>query len=215
VLDGQRVLRADALLWPLICVLLPFILIVEGVNVVEVFLVRDSLGASPAEYGLSEVAFGVGAVLGSAVAGRLEGDRRRAWAVLAGLGLMCVAIAGTGAAPSFAVYLGLAVLVGGLNTIGNAASGALMMTRTPEEQRGRVSAALNGCARLCSTVALLAGGVVGTALGPRPTFVLGGTLGAAVVGAGALWLRARTRNGTAYQPRRAGVSGPGARPCRR
>ncbi|MGH3496990.1 MAG: MFS transporter [Nocardioidaceae bacterium] len=191
---GIRVLRADALLWPLFCALLPFILFVEGVNVVEVFLARDALGASAAEYGLAEVAFGIGAVAGSVAAGRIEGDRRRARVTLLGLGLTCLAVLGAGLAPTFSVYLVLAILIGGMNTLANAVSGALFMTRSPEHQRGRVSAALNGCARLASTIALIAGGLVGTWLGPRPTFLLGGALGAAVTTAAALWLRIRIRH---------------------
>jgi MFS family permease len=61
---------------------------------------------------------------------------------------------------------------------GNAATGALLMSRTTDAQRGRVSAALNGLARTASLIALGLGGMSNVLLGARWTFVVAGIAGA-------------------------------------
>ena len=50
-LDGLRILKRDRLVWLIFSWTIPFIIVLEGVNVVEVFLVRDDLGASPTTFG--------------------------------------------------------------------------------------------------------------------------------------------------------------------
>ena len=57
---------------------IPLIIVLEGVNVVEVFLVRDNLGASPTAYGLLEACFGAGAVTGAALTA-LRRTRSKGW----------------------------------------------------------------------------------------------------------------------------------------
>lgn len=75
----------------------------------------------------------------------------------------------------------------------NAAAGALLMTRTVDAVRGRVLAALTGSGRAFSIVALVLGGLAGSALGARATFVVtgGSSVLAAVVLAAALRSRLR------------------------
>jgi hypothetical protein len=194
VLAGVAVLRADAVIWPTVLALLPMVVMVEGINAVEVFLARDTLGATPAQYGLGELAAGVGGVLGAALAGRLRGDRARARATLAGVALACGALAVAGGSPSFWFYLAVMVGVAGAVGVGNAANGALVVTRTPDAQRGTVGAALNGLARTCSVVALALGGVLGTVASPRAVFIAGGLAGMlAVLALGWRSLRAAAR----------------------
>lgn len=194
ILDGLAILRHDRVVWPTFLALMPMIVMVEGINAVEVFLARDTLGATPAQYGLGEMAAGVGGVLGAAVAGRLSGDRQWVHGTIGGFAVACGAIAAAGAAPSFWVYLTIMVLVAGAAGVGNASNGALVVTRTPDAQRGTVGAALNGIARTGSIVALALGGVVGTLASPRAVFVVGGLLGlVAVLACGRPALRASAR----------------------
>lgn len=181
LLAGVAVLRRDRVVWPVFLALVPMVVMVEGVNAVEVFLARDTLGASPEQYGLGELAAGVGGVLGAAVAGRLGGDRAWVRGTIGGFAIGCGALALAGAAPSFWVYLGLMVVVAGAAGVGNACNGALVVTRTPDAQRGTVGAALNGIARTASVVALALGGLVGMLASPRTVFIVGGALGMVVV----------------------------------
>ncbi|HLV54002.1 MAG TPA: MFS transporter, partial [Actinotalea caeni] len=181
LLAGIAQLRADRVVWPTVLALLPMVVMVEGVNAVEVFLARDTLGATPAQYGLGELAAGAGGVLGAAVAGRLSGGRAWVRGTIGGFAVGCGALAVAGAAPSFWVYLVLMVVVAGAAGVGNAANGALVITRTPDAQRGTVGAALSGIARTGSVLALALGGLLGTLLSPRAVFVGGGVLGLVVV----------------------------------
>jgi MFS family permease len=79
-----------------------------------------------------------------------------------------------------------AVAIGVGSGMLNAATGALVVTRSAEAVRGRVIAALNGTVRSFSILAMLLGGLAGALLGPRGTFVTCGVacaVAAAVVGA--------------------------------
>lgn len=185
-LSGFRLIRSDALLWPLFASLFVLVIAVEGTNVVEVFLARDELGASAEQYGFTEFCFAGGAVVGALLAGRFSSTRARLTATLVGFGGTAAAVAAAGASPNFWFYLCVAVAVGLANACGNAANGALLMSRIPDAARGRVSSTLSGVMRLASVTALALGGVSGTLFGPRPTFLVGGLLGLTVIMVSAL-----------------------------
>jgi predicted MFS family arabinose efflux permease len=170
-LDGLRVLRRDRLVWLLFAGSIPFIIVLEGVNVVEVFLVRDDLGASATAYGLLEAFFGAGAVVGAWVAGRLATDAARVRYVLVGMAGTALCIGLAGLAPTVAVFAVCLVLLGMFNGGANAAIGPLFVLRPAEADRGKVLAAISGVQRAGSVLALGLGGLVGGWLGARATFV--------------------------------------------
>jgi predicted MFS family arabinose efflux permease len=170
-LDGLRVLRRDRMVWLLFAGSIPFIIMLEGVNVVEVFLIRDDLGASPAAYGLLEAFFGAGAVVGAWAAGRLTTDALRVRCVLVGMAGTAVSIGLAGLAPTVAAFAVCLVLLGTFNGGANAAIGPLFVLRPAEADRGKVLAAINGVQRAGSVLALGLGGLVGGWLGARATFV--------------------------------------------
>lgn len=187
--DGLRILKRDRLIWLIFSWTIPFIIVLEGVNVVEVFLARDELGASAATYGLLEAFFGAGAVAGSWAAGRLTTDASRVRRVLIGLAGTALSIGLAGVAPTVAMLAVCLVLVGAFNGGANAAIGPLYVLRPAEADRGKVLASINGVSRAGSILALGLGGVVGSWLGPRVTFVGGGVLALLVVAALARALR--------------------------
>jgi MFS family permease len=170
-LDGLRVLRRDRLVWLLFAGSIPLIIVLEGVNVVEVFLVRDDLGASATAYGLLEAFFGAGAVVGAWVAGRLATDAARVRCVLTGMAGTALCIGLAGLAPTVAVFAACLVLLGTFNGGANAAIGPLFVLRPAEADRGKVLAAISGVQRAGSVLALGLGGLVGGWLGARATFV--------------------------------------------
>ncbi|GAA3757712.1 hypothetical protein GCM10022240_08110 [Microbacterium kribbense] len=175
---GIRIVARDRILVPLFASILVFVVLVEGINPVEVFLVRDGLHASNWEYGLSEFFAGAGGLIGAAIAGRIVHNHRRARAATVGFGLAAAVMVGAGLAPSFWIYaVLLTVMVAAFGT-GNATFGALMTSRTPDAQRGRVYAALGGLARTASLIALALGGTANALIGPRATFVVAGIAGA-------------------------------------
>ncbi|RZT20888.1 putative MFS family arabinose efflux permease [Kribbella sp. VKM Ac-2569] len=183
---GLRSIFGDDILKILVPALWMFVVAGEAVNVVEVFLITGELGLGPALYGAAGAATGAGAIFGAWYSGRLNGDRARAVGVVVGM----AAIGGS------SVLMGLAgnlvTLLIGATTIGvgsgmlNAATSALVVTRSAEAVRGRVIAALNGTVRSFSILAMLLGGLAGALLGPRGTFVTCGVacvVAAAIVGA--------------------------------
>lgn len=190
--EGARIVARDRILMPLFAAILVFVVLVEGVNPVEVFLVRGPLGATDWQYGLTELFAGAGGVIGAAVAGRVAGNHARARAATIGFGSAALIMVAVGLAPSFWVYAALiTALIAAFGT-GNAAFGALLTSRTPDALRGRVYAPLNGLARTASLIALGLGGTANALVGPRTTFVTAGAAGAAVmVVAGLAVLRAQ------------------------
>jgi len=175
---GLRIVMRDRIIVPLFIAILVFVVLVEGINPVEVFLVRDALGASNWQYGLSEFFAGAGGLIGAAIAGRIHSNTARARAATIGFGSAALVMIAAGAAQSFWVYaVMLTAMIAAFGT-GNATFGALLTSRTPDAQRGRVYAALNGLARTASLIALGLGGVSNALLGPRATFVVAGIAGA-------------------------------------
>lgn len=174
-------LWADRVLRPVLVGTVVMVLVVQGVNVVEVFLVREGLGASATQYGFTEVSYAMGTAAASVVVGRLVTDRHRVWAItlgFAGCAAVCAAVSGVA---TFPVYLAMAGALGLANSVANGALGPLFLLRTPESHRGRVMAGLNGLLSGASVLALFAGGLLGTWLGPRATFLAGGLVALAIV----------------------------------
>jgi predicted MFS family arabinose efflux permease len=176
-------LRSDALLWPLIAGLCVFVLAGEVTNVVEVFLLRGTLGASSATFGLVGAALAAGIVAGSLVAGRTTSDANRALrAAVVATGL-AVAILIAGLAPTLVVFAVAWLVLGLMNGVLNVDVSTLLLNRTPEAARGRALANVNGLARACALGAMALGGAAGTLLGPRATFVAAGALSTVVAAA--------------------------------
>jgi MFS family permease len=157
----------------------------ESTNVVEVFLVRDVLGASALTFGALGAAFAVGAAVGSVLGGRLHDIRRQIDGVLLACGLVsCTLLAGglVTLLPLWAaVWVTTGVAVGALQTI----CGSVLGVRAPEQARGQVFATIAAATRAASLVATALGGLVGAVLGAQSVFVVAG-VGCLVATLGAL-----------------------------
>jgi MFS family permease len=188
-LDGLRLMRRDRLLWVTFVWMMPFVVVLEGVNVAEVFLVRDDLHASATGFGVVQAVFGAGAVLGSWLAGRAASDAARVRVLLVGFAGTALGVGAAGLAPSLVVLAAVFAMVGVANAAANAASGPLYAVRPPERDRGKVLAAVSGVSRASSVVAMGLGALGGAVLGARGTFVVGSVLAVAVTVAMALQLR--------------------------
>ncbi|MDQ6873630.1 MAG: MFS transporter, partial [Actinomycetota bacterium] len=172
--DGLRGLSRDTILRPVFAALMAYIVVGEATNVVEVFLVRDALHGTSAQYGLVGTAASIGIVAGSLLGGQDASlSHRLRWVVLAAAGqalMICLA----GLAPSALALVAAWSLLGVANGILNTNTSTLLLTRTPEASRGQVIAAVMGASRACSLAALALGGLAGATLGPRATFITGG-----------------------------------------
>ena len=187
-----RSMRGQGVAFVLVVALVPFIIAVEAVNAVEVFLVRDVLGASPAQFGLAAVAGGVGAVLGALAAGSLADPARRVPLTLAALGLTAATQVGQGVSPGFTVFLLFCLVAGVALGLANALIVVVILDETPDSLRGRVIAVVSGVARSGSVVATVFGGSLAVAIGPRLAFVTTGTLGLATAALAAYAIRRST-----------------------
>ena len=78
------------------------------------------------------------------------------------------------------VFAAAWAIVGVANGFANVDASTLLLSRTPDFCRGRVLATVNGVVRGSSLAAMVLGGLAGTLLGPRTTFVVAGTLMAVV-----------------------------------
>lgn len=201
---GFEILRTDRVIAPLIVGLMVVVLCVGMVDVVLVFLIRTTLHAGGVWFGVAEASWMAGMVAGALGAGRFKTEHARTWATIAGAGVACAALAPFAVVPAVWMLLPLSVLGG----IGNGCAGAcfstLLVSRTPDAERGRVSAAANAAVGGAQGVSLLIGGTVAAVLSPRAIYAAAGLAGVAVAVAIGVFHR---RTGQDRAPRRRGQSG--------
>jgi MFS family permease len=179
---GFTILRADQMLAPLFAGVALVVLLVGMVDVVLVYLVRDTLHAGGVWYGVTEASWMAGMVAGSLAAGRVGTERGQVRATIAGVALTCAGLAGFAGATTVWMLVPLSVLGGIGNGYAGAALSTLLMTRTPDSARGRVSATANAVLGGAHGVSLLLGGAVAAALSPRTIYAVAGLLGLATAG---------------------------------
>jgi MFS family permease len=193
---GFEILRADPVLAPLVAGLMVLVLLVGMVDVVLVFLIRATLHAGGVWYGVAETAWIAGLVAGSLGAGRLRTERAQTWATIAGAGVACAALAPFAVVPAVWMLVPLSVLGGTGNGYANVCASTLLVSRTADAERGRVSATANAAIGGAQGVSLLAGGAVAAVLSPRAIYATAGLLGvAAAIATGVFHVTRATRSG--------------------
>ncbi len=174
---GSQILRSDRVLGPLTVGLGVVVLMVGMVDVVLVFLVRVNLHAGGVWYGIGEAAWIAGMVVGSVGAGRLRTDAGRVRVTIAGAAVACAALVPFSVVPSVWMLVPLSMIGGIGNGYAGACYSTLLITRTPDAERGRVSAAANAAIGGAQGVSLLIGGAVAAVLGPRAICATAGSFG--------------------------------------
>jgi MFS family permease len=180
--SGFAILRADSVLAPLLAGVALVVLLVGMVDVVLVYLVRETLHAGGVWYGVTEASWMAGMVAGSLGAGRVATERGRIRATIAGAALACVGVAGFAVAPSVGILVPLSVLGGVGNGYAGACLSTLLLARTPDSARGRVSAAANAVFGGAQGASLMLGGLVAIVLSPRAIYAVAGLLGLSAAG---------------------------------
>lgn len=179
---GFAILRADRVLAPLLAGVAVVVLLVGMVDVVLVYLVRDTLHAGGVWYGVTEASWMAGMVAGALGAGRVGTERGQVRATIAGAALACAGVAGFAVAPAVAILVPLSVLGGAGNGYAGVCLSTLLMARTPDSARGRVSATANAIFGGAQGASLLLGGAVAVVLSPRAIYAVAGLLGLAAAG---------------------------------
>jgi MFS family permease len=192
---GFGIVRRDPLLRTCIALLALFVLLGSMVNVVDVFLVRETLGASTTWYGISAAGYAVGVLAGALAAGRLTTTPTLARALLGSAALLGLGLVAMGLSPGVAWLCAFGFATGTMNGVLNVATGALVMGNATPSERGRVAAVLGAAVSGTQLAAYAAGGLLAASLGPRGVFVLAGCLALlAPVATGLPLLRAAARH---------------------
>ena len=151
----------------------------------EVFLAKETFGTGDAGYGLLVSLWGGGMVLGSALTA-VVGDRINLLLFyFLSILVTALALAGTGASPTFAFALGALAVAGFANGIDNVATDTILQKRVPEALLGRVFSVRFLSYSAGEAFAYPTGGLIVDAVGPRSTYLLAG---GATVAAGLLIL---------------------------
>lgn len=190
--SGFAILRADRVLAPLLAGVALVLLLVGMVDVVLVYLVRDTLHAGGVWYGVAEASWMAGMVGGSLGASRVKAEHGQERATIAGAALACAAVAAFAVAPTAAILVPLSLLGGIGNGLAGVCLSTLFTTRTPDSARGRVSAAVGALFGGAQGTSLLLGGAVAIVLSPRAIYALAGLLGLAAAGLLAATTASRT-----------------------
>ncbi len=190
--DGFAILRTDRVLGPLVVGVVAVVLLVGMADVVLVFLVRDTLHAGATWYGIAEATWMAGMVAGSVGAGLLRTERARIWATISGAGLACAAVIPFAVIPAVWMLVPLSVLGGIGNGYAAVCFSTLLISRTPDAARGRVSAAAGAALGGAQGLSLLAGGAIAAVVSYRAIYATAGTLGTAVAVTIGVFYAART-----------------------
>jgi MFS family permease len=185
---GLGILAADGVIAPLLAGVALVVLLVGMVDVVLVYLVRETFHAGGVWYGVAQASWMAGMVVGAVGAGRVRTERGRARATINGIALVCAGLACFAVAPTVVILVPLSVLGGIGNGFAGTCLSTLVMIRTPDSARGRVSASINAIVGGAQGVSLLLGGLVAIVLSPREIYGIAGLLGLAAAGLVALRL---------------------------
>lgn len=176
-LDGIEFLFREPLLRALVILLAVFILALGVVNVGEVFLVTEELGASALIYGFIGGAFAIGALLGSAAAAAVKvPENQHVKLVIIALGLLSIAVMGIALAGHWMVVLVFSFIAGLGNSGINAYAVAIFMNKTESSFQGRMMAGVSGVINFGGIIALGAAGPLIGIFGVREVLTGGGTL---------------------------------------
>jgi hypothetical protein len=194
-LDGVRILRRDPVLRATIAPAVGALLFISASLTVEIFYLKDVVGAGDTAYALLVGAWMVGMVCGATGLAHRVPKRLVAPVALIALGVqgagMGLQTAWTILPVAFAGYV-----IGGVgHGVKNVLLRALLTTRVPEAMHGRAFAAYNAARNAAELCAVGLGGVAVGVLGPRAALLLAG-LGpvvAAVAGLNALRAKSEGR----------------------
>lgn len=129
-------LRGDPVLSPLLWVYGMLLFAGPSLPLLVPVLAAGRLHVGPTTLGLLFSAAGVGAVAGTLILGSLPAAN--SWLVRAAVACWCTALAVTGISSTVQVTLFSLILLGASQSVAGATTSALLQTRVPAQQRGRV-----------------------------------------------------------------------------
>ncbi len=177
------------------------------VNVGELVLAREALGAGPSGYGALVAAMGGGIAVGSLLGSRGGSPLRLRDRYLSGLAVCAAALLVIAVAPSLVLAVPAFFVLGLGNGVALSHENLILQTTVPDGLLGRAFGARNALASAAFVIAFLSAGALASTMGPRPLFALAGAGVLLAWGLAALALR-RAPDPRAGAPR--GVAPEGA-----
>ncbi|MEU8424063.1 MFS transporter [Micromonospora sp. NPDC048835] len=183
--EGGWRLRRDPLMLVMVVSTAVVIAAIGGINVIEVFFIRETLGGSPTTYGLVSAAWMAGMLPGGwlavRLAKRLDDDGALVRGVLATLGVCSLMVLLAATVPAAGVLVPLWLVGGAANGGENVFANLLTARRVPEAMRARAYASYGAAVQGGSMTGFLIGGALLAAVPPRPLIAGAGVVGLVVV----------------------------------
>ncbi|MEH1167803.1 MFS transporter [Micromonospora sp. CPCC 205539] len=178
-------LRRDPLMLAMVVSTAVVIAAIGGINVVEVFFIRETLHGSATTYGLVGAAWMAGMLpggwFGARLAHRLDDDGALLRGVLVALAGCSLLILLAATVPTAGLLVPLWLVAGAANGGQNVFANLLTARRVPEEMRARAYASYGAAVQGGSMAGYLIGGALLTAVPPRPLIAAAGLAGLLVV----------------------------------
>lgn len=176
--DGLRTIFGDPLLRALTILFSLFVLALGVINVGQVFLVIDILGASPFIYGLIGSIFAIGILIGGVTATAIKvPEIRHTTMIVCALFLMNISSLLIATAPHWIVIAIFSFTLGFGNAGLQAYATSMIIGRTPDIQRGRVMAGLQALVSIGTLTSFAAAGSLIGIFGVREVLVMGAIIG--------------------------------------
>jgi MFS family permease len=182
---GSWKLRDDRLVAVMVGAIAAVVAGVGATNVIEVFFIRETLGASATVFGLVSATWSGGMLVGALLFGRLG----RRWTHPGRLVELCLALAAAtcafvlaGAGVGHALLLLPLWFVGGICNGGiNVFTNVVMAERVPAAARGRAFASMGAAIQGAGMIGFVIGGPLVDSFAPRPLVAAAGVAGLVAV----------------------------------
>ena len=179
--------RTPWLLSSLLFVSLMLLLIMGPFEVLIPFLIKGRLGGGPGDHAIVKAAFGIGGALGSLGMASVRMPRRYLTLMNLMWGVGCLPLVAIGFAPSVAVVVVAAFVLGAMFSAPMVIWGTLLQTRVPAHMLGRVASLDFFVSVSLMPISMALAGPVSEAIGIRTTFLVAGIV-PGVLAALAIWL---------------------------
>jgi len=173
-LDGITVLFADRAVGAVMVLAVLLVLNLHVTYVAQVFLVRDTFGASALTFGLVQATHTTGFLFGAVAASRLNTARRILLGTSLAAAVMSVALFAISVARSLPATFPLLLIAGFGVTVVLVSVGTLLMARTPEHMIGRALSSFTGAHRAAALLAYGLGGWIVGLIPPATVYALSG-----------------------------------------
>ena len=177
VAAGFKFMMDSPLLRSLVILVFGMVLCMSVVNVGDVFLLTDIMGASSFIYGLVGTGFALGTLIFSAIAGSRKVSPKTELIILGfGMAILSLSGFGVGIAPNYWFIMVVWFIAGMGNATINAYGVGMMIKVTPHEVQGRVFAAFGAIISVASIGSMSVAGYLIGVFGVRNVFVIAGSL---------------------------------------